>query len=247
MTTRTLVIGIPLPNASFDNASLLSASTFSEYPRMIIEPAAVSRVIDEVVQGAAAHQTYGGQAIVNGEGSSYAFGLGELLAMRRRETTRLLERGGLIICFAHPDAAHPDVIAEEPWRRYSWLPEDPSFSPREHLLPGFGRTGAAFTTEDHAFAPFVERLAKQINYRAHADEEAPAFKEQGRAFARSSGGSAVAFELPYAGGRLVFLPALYKPETIRTQVAEVLVEGLRAWDAEDAGERPPEWIRKEVT
>jgi hypothetical protein len=247
MTKRTLVIGIPLPNASFDNASFLWASSFNEYTRLVIEPAAASRVVDEVVQGSVAHQTYGGQAIVNGEGSSYAFGLGELLAMRRRETARFVERGGLVVCFAHPDAPHPEVVMEEPWRRYSWLPEDEAFSPKEHLLPGFGRAGAAITAEDHPFAPFVTELKKHIAYRAYADETAPAFRDRGRVFARSDGGSPVGFDLPYAGGRLVFLPALDKPEAVRMQVANLMADCLEAWEATAASQHPVEMIRKEAS
>jgi hypothetical protein len=242
MTTRTLVIGIPLPNAAFDNASFLSAPSFSEYTRLFIDPAAASRVIDEAAQGTAVHQTYGGQAIVRGEGSSFAFGLTELLEMRRRETARLLERGGLIVCLGHPDAMHTEVA----WSRYSWLPEDEGFAPARHLLPGFGPAGAALTVEDHPFAPFVRTLLKHIAYRVHVDEDAPAFREGGRVFARSAGASAVGFELPLAGGQIVFLPAIEKPEAIRMQVAEVVAECLEAWDAAATGERPPEWIRKEA-
>ena len=243
MTLRTLVTGIPLPNAAFDNASFLSAPSLSEYSRLFIDPAAASRVIDEVVQGTAAHQTYGGQAIVNGEGSSFAFGLVELLEMRRRETARLLERGGLIVCLGHPDAVHTDVA----WSRYSWLPEDEGFVPAKHLLPGFGTTGSVLTVTDHPFASFVQALEKNIAYRTHVDEDAPALSQRGRVFARSAGGSAVGFDLPLAGGHLVFLPALEKPEAIRMNVAEVVAECLEAWAADAAGERRPEWIRKEAS
>ena len=243
MTPRTLVTGIPLPNATFDNASFLSAPSFSEYSRLFIDPAAASRVIDEVAQETGAHQTYGGQAIVNGEGSSFAFGLAELLQMRRRETARLLDRGGLIVCLGHPDAVHTDVA----WSRYSWLPEDEGFAPATHLLPGFGTKGAALTVTDHPFASFVRTLEKNIAYRVHVDDDAPAVSQHGRVFARSAGGSAVGFDLPLAGGHLIFLPALEKPEAIRMQVAEVVAECLEAWDADAAGERPPEFIRKEAS
>jgi len=243
MTLRTLVTGIPLPSAAFDNASFLSAPSFSEYSHLFIDPAAASRVVDEVAQGTATHQTFGGQAIVNGEGSSFAFGLVELLQMRQRETARLLERGGLIVCIGYPDAVHAGVA----WNRYSWLPEDDGFAPAKHLLPGFGTAGAVLTVSDHPFSSYVQTLQKNIAYRVHVDEDAPALSERGRVFARSAGGSAVGFDLPLAGGHLVFLPALEKPETLRTQLAEVVTECLEAWESDAAGERPPEWIRKEAS
>ena len=243
MTVRTLVTGIPLPGAAFDNASFLSAPSFSEYSRLVIDPAAASHAIDEVAQETASHQTYGGQAIVNGEGSSFAFGLAELLQMRQRETARLLERGGVIVCLGYPDAVHADAA----WSRYAWLPEDEGFAAATHLLPGFGTKGAALSVEDHPFAAFVRALEKNIAYRVYLDEDAEDLTQRRRVFARSAGGSAVGFDLPLAGGHLVFLPALEKPKAIRTEVAEIIAECLEAWDADAAGERPPEWIRKEAS
>ncbi|MEX0683586.1 MAG: hypothetical protein WD904_05715 [Dehalococcoidia bacterium] len=246
MTTRTLVLGIPLPNVAFDNASFLSAPSFSEYTRLIIEPAAASRVIDEVVEKSESHQSYGGQAIVNGEASSYAFGLAELLEMRRRETARLVERGGLIVCFGYPDVAHSGVTGEPAWRRFSWLPETEGFSPPEHLLTGFGKPGATLTDEAHPFAPFISALAPKMAYRAYADEDAPALRDRGRVFARSAGDVAIAFDLPVGNGTIVFLPAIEKPEAIRTQVAQAIAECLTAWDAQ-ASPQPLEWKHKEAS
>ena len=246
MTNKTAVLGIPLPNVAFDNGSILSAASVSEYERIIIDPMASSEAIDDVVNGTGPHQTFGGQAIVNGEASSHAFGLRELLDMRRREITRLLERGGLVVCFAHPDALHEGVIGEEPWRRYSWLPEDPGFSPKEHLQPGFGRPGAVIIEdESHPFAPFIEALQKKIAFRAQANEDAPALKERGRVFARNAGGFAIAFDLPYAGGHIVFLPALQKPDQVRMEAAAAMVSCLNAWDEENSGE--PRLLRKEAS
>jgi hypothetical protein len=248
MTTRTLVLGIPLPHSAFDNASFLSAPSFSEYTRLIVEPAAASRAIDDVVQGVAAHQTYGGQAIVNGEASTYAFSLRELLEMRRRETERLLGGSGLIVLFGHPDAPHTGVTGEPPWRRHSWLPDDGGFSLSAHLLAGFGKAGGVtLDDEGHPFAPFVRNLTRHEAYEASADDDAPAFQQGGRVFARSEGGAAVGFDLPYAGGRLVVLPALIRPEPIRSEVATVLAECLDNWGAEGAGSSQPRLLRKEAS
>jgi len=248
MTIRTLVLGIPLPHPAFDNASFLSAPSFSEYTRLMVEPAAASRAIDEVVQGTAAHQTYGGQAIVNGEASTYAFGLRELLEMRRRETAHLLGAGGLIVLFGHPDAPHTGVTGEPPWRRYSWLPDDGGFSLSAHLLAGFGKVGGVtLSDEGHPFAPFVRNLTRHEAYQAYADENAPAFLHGGRFLARSEGGVVVGFDVPYTGGRLVVLPALNRPNAIRTEVATVLAECLDNWEAETAGSSQPRLLHKEAS
>ncbi|HUF53573.1 MAG TPA: hypothetical protein VMR52_07350 [Dehalococcoidia bacterium] len=246
MTTRTLILGPALPNVSFDNASFLSAPSLSEYQRLLIDPLAASQAIDEVVNGTGAHQTFGGQAIVNGEASSHAFSLPELLAMRRRETERMLERGGLIICFAHPDAAHECIAGDMPWRRYSWLPEDPGFSPRDHLLAGFGRPGSVnIEDQSHPFASFLNELKAKVAFRAQVDEDAPALRESGHIFARNTGGFAIAFDIPYTGGRIVFLPALERAESVRAQVSAALVRCLSDWD--EAHSQSPQLLRKEAS
>src|SRR5438552_1226358 len=83
---RTLVIGVPLPHVTFDNYSFVSAPAFSDYRRLIVETAAVSTSVEEVVSGAAEHRTFAGHPVTNGPSSAQAFGLQQLLVMRRRET-----------------------------------------------------------------------------------------------------------------------------------------------------------------
>src|SRR3990172_9666233 len=114
---RTLVIGIPPPHVSFDNYSFLSAPSFAEYPSIIVEMAAVSQVVEEVAAGSVEGRTYGGQPVVNGPTTARAFGLAELLAMRRRETERFLARSGVLVAFASPDLPHQDIQGLPEWRR----------------------------------------------------------------------------------------------------------------------------------
>jgi hypothetical protein len=234
---RTLVVGIPLPNLNFDNFTFLSAPSFIEYHRVIVDMAATARAVQEVVDGAAPHTTYGGQAIVNGAASAHAFPLAELLAMRHREAERLLANGGTIILIAHPETTVPNLLPahpEEPgggtWRSYAWIPEPEDFSYACDLLPGFGRSGAVLTDAEHPFAPYITELAPRIAYRAHINEDSNGFAEHGRAFARSSGGVAIAGEIAAAGGRLIILPALADPNKDRPQIAGAMVRCLERWD-----------------
>jgi hypothetical protein len=226
---RTLIVGFPLPHVNFDNHSFLSAPSFSEYQRIVVDLASVSRAVDEVVNGTAVHTTYGGQAVVNGEASPHAFPLADLLAMRRREAEWVLSHGGLFILVAYPQVPHADVSGAS-WRSYGWLPEPEGFSFASDILPGFGRPGAVLVDGEHAFAPFVRTLGERLAYRAYVNEEAPALAETGHVFARSEGGIPIAFDVRDGEGTLVFLPTVLRPDSDRPVIAESLIESLDRWD-----------------
>lgn len=219
---RTLVIGVPLPHVTFDNYSFVSAPAFSDYRRLIVETAAVSTSVEEVVSGAAEHRTFAGHPVTNGPSSAQAFGLQQLLEMRRRETEWFLARGGVVACFAHPDVAHPCVGESCGWRRYAWLPAPPGFRYDQHLLPGFGIPGAELNEPDHPFAPYITELSPRFAYRTTVDETAPNFSDYGRVFARSRGGAAIAVELTVDDGRVILLPPLFETESDRTSTAQIL-------------------------
>ena len=222
---RTLILGLPLPNPAFDNFSFLSAPSFSEYSQLLVDIGSASRAVDDVIGGAGVHATYGGQAIVNGPASSFAFPLADILAMRRREAEWVLSHGGSVVCIGYPEVPHV-LAGGDTWRSYDWLPRPEGLSYQDDLLPGFGRPGAVLVDADHAFAPYVEQLARRIAYRLHVNEDAPELRESGSVFARSSGGQAIGFEIPLLEGRLVVLPALQKPEAERMATAGVVAECL---------------------
>ena len=227
---RTLIVGFPLPNAQFDNYSFVSAPSFGEYQRIIVDMGSLSRTVDDVVHGTAAHTTYGGQAVVNGEASAHAFPLCELLAMRRRETEWLLSRAGLVVLIGQPDVPHAD-IAGGTWHSYDWLPQPEYFSFQRDMLPGFGRPGAVLVAAEHSFAPFVQALASRLAYRVFVDEEAPGIAENGHVFARSEGGVPIAFDIRVGEGHIVVLPPVMRPESDRPVIARAFVDSFERWDA----------------
>lgn len=227
---RTLIVGFPLPNAQFDNHSFLSAPSFGEYQRIVVDMASVSRTVDQVAHGTAANATYGGQAVVNGEASPHAFPLRELLSMRRREAEWLLSHGGLVVLIGYPDIPHAD-IAGGTWHSYDWLPQPESFSFQRDLLAGFGRPGAVLVDAEHPFAPFVRALASRLAYRVYVNEESPGLTENGHVFARSEGGVPIAFDIRAGEGHIVLLPPVMRPESDRPVTATALIDSFERWDA----------------
>jgi hypothetical protein len=235
VTVRTLVIGIPLPHVSFDNYSFISAPAFSDYQRLIVDMSSASTMIEEVVAGAQEHRDFAGHAVRNAPSTAAAFSLQQLLEMRRRESDWFFAHGGILVCFAHPDVAHPGVEGLCGWRRYSWLPAPQDFRYEQHLLPGFGTPGAEVTDADHPFAPVVAELAPRLAYRVTIDETAPNFSDYGRVFARrTSGGAAIAAELALGNGRLILLPPLLKLEPDRASVAQALFTSLELFPLDAA-------------
>ncbi|MBI1884910.1 MAG: hypothetical protein HYS09_01100 [Chloroflexi bacterium] len=245
---RTLVIGLPLPHVSFDNFSFLSAPSFFDYEAMIVEAAAVSRVIEDVMEGRAEHRTHDSLPVVNGPGGTSAMGLTDLLRVRRLETERFLGRGGLLACFAYSDAPHPGVDGFPDCRRYSWLPAPSGLSYAEPwLLPGFGHRGAEASDPSHPFAHYVGLYGSRLAFRAHFDEQAPGAVEAMRVFARSPGGAAVGVEVTAGGGTIVFIPPLGDLDMGRDRMplAQTLAECIEA-ALQPSGETPPHWMRKET-
>ena len=227
---RTLVIGLALPNAQFDNYSFVSAPSFGEYSQIIVDMASVSGTVDDIIQGTAVHSTYGGQAVVCGEASAHAFPLGELLQMRHRETEWLLAHRGLVVLLGYPDVPHAGV-AGGVWQSYAWLPAPEGFSFARDLLAGFGRPGAVLVDAGHPFAPYVQVLASRLAYRVYVNEESPALAEFGSVFARSEGGIPIAFDIRDGDGHLVVLPPILRPESDRTVITDAFLQSFERWAA----------------
>ena len=223
---RTLVAGIPLPHITFDNHSFFSAPSLQEYPRIIVEMQAVSRAVDDVVEGNAEHRNFAGQPVANAATTATAFGLSQLLAMRRREAEWFLARGGVLVCFIYPDVGHTGITGIDHWRRYSWLPAPSEFRYADHLLPGFGTSGAVLINEGHPFAPYVTDFGSHLAYRAVIDETAPNFSDYGSVFIRSAGGAAIGAELQANEGRIILLPPLARWDADRAALAQVLFDSL---------------------
>jgi hypothetical protein len=231
------VLGIPLPHVTFDNYSFLSAPSLFDYGRVIVETSALSEVIEQVTAGSTEHKTPGGLTIVNGPGGPAAFSLAELLRLRRLEAERLLARGGVIACFAHPDVSHEGIHELPGWRRYDWLSTPEGFAYGEHLVAGYGKLGVELTDPEHAFAPYVEEFGVRLAFRAYLSEPEEGAPPYVRVFARSPGGAAVGVELAVGPGQVVLLPPISSLDYSRDRapLAAVLQQCLERMTAGGAG------------
>ena len=143
---RTLVLGIPLPNATFDNYSFLSAPSFFDYGRLIVEHVRPVRRVEEVDSRATEHTTHGGQAIVNGPGGPAAFSLAELLGCAAARPSGCSPAAASSPASPTPMSATTAIRELPGWRSYDWLPAPEGFSYGEHLLAGFGSSALSSPT-----------------------------------------------------------------------------------------------------
>ncbi|OGO50720.1 MAG: hypothetical protein A2148_01575 [Chloroflexi bacterium RBG_16_68_14] len=244
---RILSLGFPMPGPSVDNHTFANAPTFFDYDALVVDPQALSRLIEEVVSGSAEHTTRSGERVVNAPTSPDAVGLADLLRDRQEETARLLARGGLVVCFAYPNVVHHQVASFTGCDRYFWLPAPPGLQYREPFLRRGTGSEIIPTEHDHPFGPFVHQFRGKLAYQAYFADDAPGFPDlSGRVFARSAGGAAVALELSLGRGRAVFLPPPVRPPSgdQRYAYSNALQDAIRHTLRLAATSGPPAWLHE---
>jgi hypothetical protein len=244
---QLLAIGIPLPNPRIDNYSFVTAPAFFDYDAVLIEPSAISELIEEVVNGGGSHTTPAQEPVVNAPTRGLNVGIADLIRRRREETERLLNRGGTVAVFARPNVGHPDVAGFPGADRYSWLPAPAGMAYAEpYMVPAFG-TRLALSDSASIFAPFIDGYNTWFHYRAYFSEQLPTFSSVAHVFARSAGGAAVGVEFKYGPGRIVFLPAMFQVPAgdPRFKLASTLLDCFRQAVHAASEVEPPAWVREE--
>jgi hypothetical protein len=242
---RVLVIGYPLPNANFDNYNFASAPSFFDYDAVVVDPANVTRVVDDALKRSEELNTFNGQPVLNAPTTPESVSLAEQLLRRIEETSRLLAKGGLVVCFLRPNVLHTGVMGFAGCDRYYWLP-----APNEviyggnQLVPGEGFQ-SAISDSAHPFARYFESQGPALRYHAFwADDRVPHFASFGQVFARSVGGAALGVEFKVGGGRVVFLPSadgLYGGNS-RYDLAQALYQSIEVSVTGMLDEPDPDWI-----
>ena len=243
---RVVTLGVPLANPRVDNHSIANAPSLFEYDACVIDSRAVSQQIEEIVAGSSNLRTTDDLPLQAGASGAFHYGLGELIQQRRRELERLLEKGGMIVVFAHPNVPHTAISSLPGADRYSILPAATGVLYRApHLVPGDGRNVHALDPK-HPFAIYLDDLTRQIRYRAHWETAAiPDFDSLGTVFGRSEGGADVAVEFRAGAGRIFFLPpmATNLRGSARRPFVEAMLDSIQRAIEDPGAEQAPLWIK----
>ena len=241
---RILSLSFPLPGVPIDNHTFANAPTFFDYDAIVVDTAALSQLIEQVVDGSEEHTTRSGERVVNAQTGHGKIGLADLLRDRQDETARLLARGGLVVCLMYPNVIHSRVAGFSGCDRYFWLPAPHGLQYREPFLRRGTGTRLMPIEHDHAFGPFIDQFRDKLTYQAYFVDELPAFEGSGRTFARSAGGAAIGVELTLGNGTAVFLPPPSSPPTAEQRYAfsNAIQEGIRRTLRLEATSAPPEWL-----
>jgi len=238
---RILSLGFPMPGPPVDNHSFASAPSFFDYAALVVDPKALSQLIEEIADGSGAHTTRSGDRVVNGPSGPATVGLADLLRDRRDETARLLARGGVVVCLAYPNVVHGRVAGCADCDRYCWLPAPDGLRYAEPFLRRGDGTRLCPATKSHPFAPFLTRFQSRLAYQAYFDG-APGSPHQ--VLARSAGGAAIALEITVGAGSIVFLPppARPLPSDERYEASYALQESIRQTLRLASASASPYWL-----
>ena len=230
---RILSLGFPMPGTQVDNHTFLSAPSFFDYDAIVVEPHALSLLIEGGIDGPIEATTFADEPIANAPATVRTASLGDVLRRRRDETAALLANGGVVVCFAYPATTHTGVAGVDPLDDYYWLPVTPP------LVAGDG-SQAQIVDFQHPLAAFVHGQLANVAYRAHFGDAVA----RGCAFVRSQGGAAIGVELPVERGRIIFLPAMKPPPSgdARYAMSDALQAGIRRTLGVIAEGRPPGWL-----
>ena len=240
---RILSLGFPMPGPPVDNHSFAGAPTFFDYDALVVDPQALSQLIEEIADGSERHITRAGDRVLNGPGGPGTVGLADLLRDRRDETARLLARGGVVVCFAYPNVVHGRVAGWAACDRYCWLPAPDALRYTEPFLRRGDGTQLRPEPVSHPFTPFLTRFQSRLAYHAYFDDAA---LSPGQVLARSAGGAPIAIELPAGEGRIVFLPPPARPLAgeERYEASSALQEAIRQMLRLASASAAPYWLHE---
>jgi hypothetical protein len=132
------------------------------------------------------------------------------------------------------------------FHRYQWLPapEGCDYGPG-YVKAASGRSVKVVDWE-HPFANLLDSMEGVI-YRAAFTEGAAGFPGA-KVIARSPGGAAIAIDMPLAGGRVIFIPAISSGilSSQRADFATRVVAAIRNTLLLSAEGEPPEWVEEET-
>ena len=243
---RVVSIGCPLPSPLVDNHSIANAPSLFDYDACVYDPRAVSEQIEGLAAGTQALRWADGRPVQAGASGAFAFGLGELLEQRRMELQQLIERGGVLLVFAHPNIAHPAVSSLPGLERYTLTPSPAAGALRWPVLRAADGKEIRALAPQHPVGGYLDDLSGRLRYRAIWEERAAGFPADAQVLARSIGGAVVAVEFAVGAGRLVMVPPPQEPlaASERKRFTAAILELLTRLVDEDGAGREPVWVQR---
>ena len=241
---RLLSIGRALPHRRVGNHSVFNAPAAFDYDAIAIDTEGVFTAIRELLDASADHTTHADAQVVNG-GASDGTTASQVLRRRHDEVVRALERGTLVIVFAHSQAMITGVAGFPGIDRYFFLPAPPGLAWDAELIRWGEGTGVAVSDHGHPFARYIDAVRDDMLYRAWFEERVRGFADAAHIFARSAGGAPVGVEFRVLGGSVVFLPA---PRTRGGDAGRAQATAIVAAVEEHLGRSPgdrPMWATRE--
>ena len=62
---RLLAIGYPLPSPEVDNYNVLTAPSYFDYDALVVDPASITRVVGQLLDGSETFEAHDGRPVVN--------------------------------------------------------------------------------------------------------------------------------------------------------------------------------------
>ena len=242
---RVLSISRPLANRAIDNHTIFNAPAIFDYDAVVIDPAGIFRSVREAVSGSGDHETHSGVPVVNGDAGPGA-PISEILLRRRDEVLRALEHGAVVAVVTQPQGLLNDVIGLHGLDRYFFLPAPTGISWDRNLVHWGEGSTATVVEPAHPFAPFIDAIRSNVQYRAYFNERAEGFAKAATVFARSTGGAPLGAEFKVLAGRVVFLPAAEAPSVeVRLDHGRAAVAAMRELLGHLDDDQQPRWLRDE--
>jgi hypothetical protein len=228
---------------NIDNYPVLTAPSYFDYDAVIIDPASITRSARELLDGEREFEAQDGRPVVNAPTTASAVSAADQVRRRAEETQRLLESGGVVICFGRPNATQAGLFGFEGCDRYSWLPAPAGMTwGPPNLRPAEGKS-LRIVADAHPLATFLREQRPKLNYRAVFDDRQAAVRG-GRILATSNAGVPIAMEFDVLAGKVIFLPALSSDTgTFRGQAAEQLIDAVGFLRRDATPETAPTWAR----
>jgi hypothetical protein len=241
---RILSIGFPLPNVAIDNYSALTAASYNDYDVLVIDPASITRDVNDLLAGAKTFDAQDGRPVLNAPTTATTVSATDQLRRRSDETARLLEAGGLVVALGRPDATIGGLLGFEGCDRYHWLPAPAGMAWGPPFLKAAEGKTVRIAAEQHPFSEVLREHRKEVTYRAMFDDRQAEVRRHGRTIAKGGAGIPIGMEFTVLGGLATFIPVLFESSGAnRTALAQAIVDACRRLSGSEYLSEAPYWVR----